>query len=50
MKININTLKKLAGIIKVAGALVSLGIILKYEKIKSEDYIKISSMYDWEKK
>jgi hypothetical protein len=48
MKIDISTLKKLSGVIKVAGALVSLGIIFKYDKLRSEDYIKIGKIYDWE--
>ena len=50
MRLNINTLKKLSGVLKVVSAIVGLSIIIKYDSLKNEDYVKIGKSYDWEKK
>lgn len=47
MTLSIGALKKISGILKVACAIVSLGIILKYDNIKNEDFTKLSKAYDW---
>jgi len=49
MNLEIGTLRKIAGVIKVLGAVVSLGIIMKYDKIKTDGYIDFSKSNSWEK-
>lgn len=50
MKLDISMLKKISGVLKVVSAIVGLGIIIKYDSLRNEDYIKIGKSYDWEKK
>ena len=49
MNLDVSMLKKVSAGLKVLGAVVSMAIIFKYERIQSDKYVSFSSKkYDWE--